>query len=152
MSVIVVPTDFSELAASALPLARRMADALDAEIHCLHIVRDVPYYEGIDVILADSLPTVDEINSKSEQKLAAYVKSALPDYGDRAVPVVRIGTPFIQIIRYAREMHAQMIVISTHGHTGLKHVLLGSTTEAVVRQADCPVLSARSPEMEFVKP
>lgn len=152
MSIIVVPTDFSELAGSVFPLARRMADALDAQIHCLHILRDTPYYEGLEVVLAASLPTTDDILDEAKEKLAAYVKSELPELADRVVPVVKIGTPFVQIIRYAREMNAEMIVISTHGHTGLRHVLLGSTTEAVVRQADCPVLSVRNPQMEFERP
>ncbi len=152
MSIIVVPTDFSELAGSALPLARRMADALDAEIHCLHIVRDTPYYEGIDVVLSDSVPTTAELEKKAEQRLRSYVLAELPDFANPVVPVVKVGTPFVQIIRYAREVDADMIVISTHGHTGLKHMLLGSTTEAVLRQADCPVLSVRSPEMEVAQP
>jgi nucleotide-binding universal stress UspA family protein len=152
MSIIVLPTDFSTLSTGAVPLARRMAEALDAQIHCLHIVRDAPYYEGLEVLRAQSLPTTDDLMREARQRLADYIDSQLHELRGRVVTVVKIGTPFVQIIRYAREMHAEMIVISTHGHTGLRHVLLGSTTEAVVRQADCPVLSIRSPEMEFEKP
>lgn len=152
MSIIVLPTDFSELAGGALPWARRMAEAFDTQIHILHIVRESQHYEGLEVIVSDSLPTTDDLIENAKRRLAAYAKSKLPEWGDRVVPVVKVGTPFVQIIRYARDMRASMIVISTHGHTGLKHVLLGSTTEAVVRLADCPVLSIRSPEFEFEMP
>jgi nucleotide-binding universal stress UspA family protein len=152
MSIIVLPTDFSVHASAAIPWALRMADSLDAQIHCLYIVRDTPYYEGLDVILAESLPTTDGLLSGAKLRLAAHVQSAFPDHADRIVPVVEVGTPFVQIVRYAREKQAEMIVISTHGHTGLKHVLLGSTTEAVVRHAECAVLSVRTPALEFEKP
>jgi nucleotide-binding universal stress UspA family protein len=65
---------------------------------------------------------------------------------------VRVGTPFYEIVRYAREMKIDLIVMGTHGHTGLVHVLLGSVTEKVVRKAPCPVLTVRHPEHEFVHP
>jgi universal stress protein A len=55
-------------------------------------------------------------------------------------------------VRYAREMKIDLIVMGTHGHTGLVHVLLGSVTEKVVRKAPCPVLTVRHPEHEFVHP
>jgi len=152
MRIIVLPTDFSIHASAAIPWALRMSDTLDAQIHCLYIVRDAPYYEGLDVILAESLPTTDSLLRDAELKLEAHIRSAFPEHADRVVPVVEVGTPFVQIVRYAREHHAEMIVISTHGHTGLKHVLLGSTTEAIVRHADCAVLSVRSPALEFEKP
>jgi nucleotide-binding universal stress UspA family protein len=62
------------------------------------------------------------------------------------------GPPFVEIVRYAREAQATMIVMSTHGRSGLTHMLMGSTTEAVVRKASCPVLSIRNPEMRFEMP
>jgi nucleotide-binding universal stress UspA family protein len=65
---------------------------------------------------------------------------------------VREGTPFYEIIRFAREGDVDLIVMGTHGHTGLTHVLLGSVTEKVVRKAPCPVLTVRHPEHEFVHP
>src|SRR5262249_7275544 len=65
---------------------------------------------------------------------------------------VREGTPFYEIIRFAKEGDVDLIVMGTHGHSGLTHVLLGSVTEKVVRKALCPVLTIRHPEHEFVHP
>ncbi len=58
-------------------------------------------------------------------------------------PVIRIGQPFHEIATGAKTLKADLIVVSTHGYTGLKHVLLGSTAERVVRHAPCPVLTVR---------
>lgn len=65
---------------------------------------------------------------------------------------VREGTPFYEIVSFATETDVNLIVMGTHGHTGLAHVLLGSVTEKVVRKAPCPVLTVRHPEHEFVHP
>jgi nucleotide-binding universal stress UspA family protein len=65
---------------------------------------------------------------------------------------VREGTPFYEIVRYAKEQNIDLIIMGTHGHTGLTHMLLGSVTEKVVRKAPCPVLTVRHPEHEFVHP
>jgi len=59
------------------------------------------------------------------------------------------GTPFLEILRTAKEKNAELIVVGTHGRTGLDHVLFGSTAEKVVRRAPCPVLSVRLPGKEF---
>jgi nucleotide-binding universal stress UspA family protein len=65
---------------------------------------------------------------------------------------VREGTPFYEIIQFAKEKDIDLIVMGTHGHTGLVHVLMGSVTEKVVRKSPCPVLTVRHPEHEFVHP
>ena len=75
--------------------------------------------------------------------------------GDAVVTVKRFiarGFPADEIVSFARNNGIDLIVMSTHGRTGLKHVLLGSTTEKIVRMAPCPVLSIRHPEHEFVMP
>ena len=65
---------------------------------------------------------------------------------------MREGAPFYEILEYAKEANIDLIVMGTHGHTGLAHVLLGSVTAKIVRQAPCPVLTVRHPEHEFVHP
>jgi nucleotide-binding universal stress UspA family protein len=66
-------------------------------------------------------------------------------------PIIRQGRPATEIVEAAREIEADLIVIATHGHTGLKHVLLGSVAENVVRHAPCPVLTVRTSEREFIE-
>jgi universal stress protein A len=62
----------------------------------------------------------------------------------------RLGTPYEEIVKVAKEMEVDLIIIATHGYTGLKHFLLGSTAERVVRLAPCPVLVVREEERDFV--
>jgi len=66
--------------------------------------------------------------------------------------MTRLGRPYVEITEAARDTKADMILLATHGHTGLKHVLLGSTAERVVRHAPCPVLTVRDPEHDFIAP
>ena len=66
--------------------------------------------------------------------------------------VTLVGTPFVEIIRYAREHEIDLIVMGTHGRGLIAHVLMGSVAEKVVRKAPCPVLTVRHPEHEFVMP
>ena len=65
---------------------------------------------------------------------------------------VRIGSAFLEIIQYAKEVQADLIVVGTHGRTGLKHMIIGSVAEKVVRKAPCPVLSVKHPEHAFEMP
>jgi universal stress protein A len=67
-----------------------------------------------------------------------------------ATALVRLGLPADEIVQTAQEQGVDLIIISTHGHAGLKHVLLGSTAEQVVRRAPCPTLTVREQERDFV--
>ena len=70
----------------------------------------------------------------------------------KVVREVRVGPAFLEILRYAKKSDIDLIVIGTHGRTGIKHMLLGSVAEKVVRKAPCPVLTVAHPEREFVMP
>jgi nucleotide-binding universal stress UspA family protein len=152
MNTVVLPTDFSPLSNGAIPWACRIAQALNAAIHCLHVVREPQYFGGLDIVLPGTLPTTEELAKAAEDQLRGYIETKLREWDGRAVGKVMVGTPFVEIVRYARETQATMIVMSTHGHSGLAHMLMGSTTDAVVRKASCPVLSVRNPEMRFEMP
>ena len=141
---IVLPVDFSELSAAALPWARRMAAVLDAEIHCIYVVEHPQFYGSLDMTTPIAIPTAEEIAESVEGQLKAFVDENLGDVEPKAVGKVLVGRPSDTIIDYAQECDADMIVMTTHGYGGVKHVLLGSTTEAVLRHAQCPVLSIRN--------
>ena len=105
-----------------------------------------------------ALDTLTASDNPAERRLAVFAMAALDDLVKRdslkAIPhraEVREGTPFYEIIQFAKENDIDLIVMGTHGHSGLAHVLLGSVTEKVVRKAPCPVLTVRHPEHEFVK-
>lgn len=141
--VIVFPTDFSPQSLVALPWVQRLQKDMGAEVHCVFVVQDPWAFASLEMGGGVPLPTLDELVKGarlSMQKFAGQHLGGLPG----AVTAVLTGRPAEAIVDYASEKGAEMIIIATHGHTGLKHVLLGSTTEGVLRRANCPVMSVRS--------
>jgi universal stress protein A len=134
---ILVPTDFSEAAAEAVVYARELAAVLGARITLLNVIQPIanPDMSAYALLMPDAELRRDLRNRLS--KLAA-------DYDVRADLLegveVREGLPFDEIAKAAAQQKMDAIVISTHGYTGIKRVLLGSTTERVVRAARCPVI------------
>jgi nucleotide-binding universal stress UspA family protein len=150
---ILYPTDFSEFSLCALPYAKSFAKEYGADLHCLHVVDEA--YQYWMAMNGESLPvgpSPQEVIRIAEQQMATFAEKHLADCGVPVTTKVGFGRPFVEIIEYAREVAADMIVIATHGHGGFKHVLLGGTTEKVVRKASCAVLSIRHPGHEFVMP
>lgn len=136
---ILVPVDFSEASIGALPYASALAERFGAGLALVHVA-EIPPNAGFDYIPA---ATVHEDMVKSAEKLLERIqKEVFPEVG-RSEAVVVSGTPYHEITRAAQRMKADMIVLTTHGRTGLKHILLGSTAERVVRYAKCPVLAIR---------
>jgi universal stress protein A len=143
MAVIVFPTDFSDVSVSALPWAIKMAGSANANIHCVYVVEEPQIYSTLDMG-AVAIPTTGELVKSAEKRMQAFVsqhlKSTPHGYGSK----VLVGRPSTAIVDYASEVHAEMIVMTTHGYRGVKHVLLGSTAEDVLRRAACPVLTVRA--------
>jgi nucleotide-binding universal stress UspA family protein len=149
---ILVPTDFSKWSRNALTYGVAFAEKFGAEIHLLHVVQDLALFIPEAVMMAPPMaPPVEQFISSARAALERVVQDlALPAL--RIVPEVAEGVPFTEIVRCAREKDIDLIVMGTHGHTGLAHMLLGSVAEKVVRKAPCPVLTVRHPEHEFVHP
>jgi nucleotide-binding universal stress UspA family protein len=150
---ILVPTDFSEHSEHAAAYAVELARQYGAnQIHCIH-VSDIPadllatsaYY-----MTGPSEQFVEQVRDEGRRGLDAFVKKNFKDVPVKAVFLE--GRPFVEIIRYARENEIDLIVISTHGRSGLKHALFGSVAEKVVRKAPCPVLVVKQEERDFVMP
>ena len=147
---ILVPTDFSDSSGKALEYAAVFAAQFGAAITLLHIaeVGSIGYEHG-----AGDFPRMEaQLRIAAEKQIADCVKG-----GAAAEIQVRRGWPFggkrayHEIVEAARELHSDLIVISTHGLTGLDHMIMGSTAERVVRFAPCPVLVVRGREHEFIK-
>ena len=139
---IILPIDFSEMSMAAVPWARRMAAVINGEVHCVYTVEPPQVYSALDMAPAIPLPTTEELIESARQQLATFADEHLP--GIETVAHVLVGKPSHQIIEYAKKVDAALIVMTTHGYSGLEHVVLGSTTEAVLRKASCPVLSIRN--------
>jgi nucleotide-binding universal stress UspA family protein len=148
---ILVPVDFSETSRKALQYAVPFAAAFDAEVVLLHVVQ--PY--SIPVELGYMPPEWQD----NQQKFLQVAREELDKLRAREIGTrarsqaqVREGLPWPEITAAAGELQADLIILATHGRTGLQHVLLGSVAERVVRHAHCPVLVVREPGRDFVPP
>lgn len=148
LKTILVPVDFSDFSAKAVKYAACFAKQFGATLTLVHVVEPIRYPESVLIP-----PEMEEANL-DRIKLA---RSSLKDFVKRHVPasvgsetLTRLGHPFLEITTAAKDLDADLIVIATHGHAGIKHLLLGSTAERVVRLAPCPVLTVRENEREFV--
>ncbi|RPJ74176.1 MAG: universal stress protein [Acidobacteria bacterium] len=142
---ILFPTDFSEYADDAWPYATRFGRDFGAELHVLHVLTQVPgvYTDGLAYGPKD---LADHMQAEARHALERLVDEA-KQLGLAASASVRSGVAFQEILDYAHAQAIDLIVMATHGRTGLAHALLGSVTERVVRRAPCPVLTVRHPAM-----
>ena len=144
---ILVPLDFSKDSEKALTYADSLARQFGGKMSLLH-VRPPVYYGGEFGMVPNTVPVTDS-GSKERERLGTLVRDRVDPALVEAL-LVRDGAPFDEICKAAKEIESDLIVIATHGYTGLKHVFLGSTAERVVRHAPCPVLIVRERERDFV--
>jgi len=140
---IVFPTDFSELSVNALATALDLADKYQAELHCLYVVEEPQIYSSLEMGSV-AIPTAGELMDSAKTRMEKFSREYLDKAPHGSTTKVVIGHAATEIVNYAKELDAGMIVMTTHGYSGVKHVILGSTTEDVLRHADCPVLSVRA--------
>jgi nucleotide-binding universal stress UspA family protein len=138
---ILVPVDFSECSKKALQYAVPFARQFGAELTLLYVMQHYP-------LVSEMGPVDVESNEDAERDLEALRQTIDRDVRSRAV--VRAGEPHLEITETAKSLGIDLILLSTHGRTGLNHVLMGSTAEKVVRRAGCPVLIVRQHEHEFI--
>lgn len=142
-SLLIFPTDFSERSLSALPWVRKMAETMQADVRCIYVVEEPQIYSTLDMGPV-AIPSVTELVRNAETRIEAFIKTNLKAFGSPPKASVLVGRPAEEIANYARDHEATMIIMTTHGYSGVKHLLLGSTTEGVLRHASCPVLSIRT--------
>ena len=146
---ILHPTDFSDNSSEALKYACSLATQFGAELHVIYVVKSA----------AMGTPLVPGMPADFYQQQTQYAADILASYPDKVMSYsgslirdVCEGVPFVEIIRYAKENEIDMIVMGTHGYSGLQHLIMGSVAENVVRKAHCPVLTVHPENFEFVMP
>jgi universal stress protein A len=138
---ILVPTDFSAHARDALDHARSLAATFNARLTLLHVFEPINLaYESVSAQMVECAQRAEDDARELLADLYAEVKAAP---GPAAHAVFVTGRPEEKIVGMAKKLKQDLIVISTHGHTGLKHLFLGSVAERVLRHATCPVLVLR---------
>jgi len=152
ISRILVPTDFSAASDAALAFARTVASTFGASLHLLHVFEDPIVPAGIVEAYAP-LPT--ELRAALVEDARTQLATRVSDEDRlhfRATTEIVSGSSAMAIVEYAQDHHNDLIVMGTHGRTGVSHLLLGSVAERVVRLAPCPVLTVRADKVVFKQP
>lgn len=145
---IIVPTDFSKLSASAFEHAKDLAERRDATIHLIYVLEKTPPFlavRSLDVTEDEVMKTMEE---QAHKQLAETAAAFREDSSIKIIEVCRKGIDYEEIVKYSKEIDGNLIVIATHGRTGILHTLLGSVAEKVIRYAKCPVLVITPEEEE----
>jgi nucleotide-binding universal stress UspA family protein len=143
---ILLPTDFSDCASYALSYATSLARQFSARIICVHVIEPVVPAVGYTG-MAEPLPLADiseQLETSAERELPK-IAGCEECRGLELEEVIAHGDAASEIVRVAREHDVDLIIISSHGRTGLGRILFGSTAESVVRHAHCPVLVVKPP-------
>lgn len=150
---ILYPTDFSELSLLALKYARAFSEQFHAQLYCLHVVDEAQqYWSALGPEATPVAPPVEDILEAAAKQMQSFHDEHLIGLEFAPVTKVVLGKPFAEIVTYAREINCDLLIMATHGRSGLMHALMGSTAEKVVRKAPCPVLTVRSGEQGCVMP
>jgi nucleotide-binding universal stress UspA family protein len=147
LSRIVCPTDFSPTSSQAVDYAGTLASSFGAELILMHAIPNMDYPLRSFGMSSSIDHIQDELQTRAMESLEARsekLKEGTPNVSVRLL--VRNGEAHDATLACAEEESAEMIVMGTHGHTGITHALLGSSAEKVVRLASCPVLTVRTPK------
>jgi len=145
---ILVPIDFSDYSINALKYAIGFAKNFDAEILLTYVVE--PFVYAADFTMSQA--AIPDVDSDTRERAYNELKKLVVEEIHEELPseiIIRNGKPFMEINDLATEQNVDLIIIATHGHTGVEHLLFGSTAEKVVRKAPCPVLTLREPIKGF---
>lgn len=139
---ILLAIDFSDYSEVACEYALSLAKAFDSSLHLVHVINEPVDLRGFYVphISFDQLEK--EIETGAVKMMESFCTTNLSEFKNYTSSVVS-GVPYEEIIRIATEKESSLIVIGTHGRTGLDHLIFGSTAERVVRGALCPVMTIR---------
>ena len=141
---ILIAIDFSENSDYAFEYALTLAKQFQAELTIMHVINEPVDLRGFYVPHISFEQLEKEIGEGAEKMMGKFCQTRMGNFTTYKTAIVS-GIPYEEIIRKAEDSGASLIVLGTHGRTGLDHLIFGSTAERVVRSASCPVLTIRMP-------
>jgi nucleotide-binding universal stress UspA family protein len=141
---ILTAIDFSESSDYAFEYALALARQFQSELTVMHVINEPVDLRGFYVPHISFEQLEKEIEEGAEKMMEKFCQEKMGDFTNYTTALVT-GIPYEEIIRKAEETHASLVVLGTHGRTGIDHLIFGSTAERVVRSAACPVLTIRMP-------
>lgn len=146
VKAILVPTDFSDLSLAAMEYAISFSTIYDARICVIHVVENAPVAPFCSVDFHSETTLQDPVE-KANKDLQDFMTYKLPDQRN-IVMIVRRGEGYKEIIKFAQDERIDLIIMATHGRTGLAHVVMGSVAEKVVRYSTVPVLIVKPKQVQ----
>ncbi|MCU0343910.1 MAG: universal stress protein [Ignavibacterium sp.] len=142
---ILLPTDFSNTSLTAAEYAVELAEEYKARLHVLNVLEKTPPILAIRSLDLSREKIIESIDADAQAHLSDCIKKIKKIKDVEIVPAIRKGIDYEEIIQYSKEKKIDIIVIATHGRTGLIHTLLGSVAEKVIRYSKIPVLVTTPP-------
>jgi nucleotide-binding universal stress UspA family protein len=150
---ILVATDFSEPSEAALAYGRAFARQWSATLHVLHVVDDLSLRLSP---MGGPVMDLSKVQTELETDARKSLQDLITDDDRRTLHVractVTSATPAQEILTYAKDQHVDLLIVGTHGRTGMAHFFMGSVAQHIVRSAPCPVLTVRHKERDFLQP
>ena len=145
---ILFPTDFSESAENASRYALSLAKKYGSKVYVIHVIEPFTYTTEFGLDFSAQLKEMEASARRLLDDIVASIKKTNLDVES----VLITGEPFVEIIKYARKEQVDLIVMATHGRSGIEHMLMGSVAEKVVRKSPCPVLTIKKSGQTFTMP
>ena len=142
---ILVAVDFSDSSDNAFQMAMSLAEKYSARLLILHVINEPIDLRGFYVPHISFEKLEEEIEEGAKKMMESFCRQHIDTF-ETYEPLIVPGLPYEEIINQAQKFDADLIVLGTHGRTGLDHVLFGSTAEKVVRKSSLPVLTVRLEE------
>lgn len=151
LNKVLVPTDFSDFSKPAITYGCAIAEKFGAELHLLNVVPDqAMLVPEVAAFSPESMMAQSESLVREARRQLAELPASGWQTGKPVIREVRTGPAAMEIIDYATKENIDMVVIGTHGRSGLMHILMGSIAERVVRLSPCPVLTVKPQGHQFV--
>ncbi len=149
-NTLLVAVDFTSFSEKALVFASELAEKLKAELLVLHVIHDPAEAPGFYAQKGKKKKFLRSMEEAAEEMMEEFLAKMRKDHPDqlpikKAVPLLVVGTPVTRILEIAEKEQAKMIIIGSHGRTGLSHLLVGSKAERVVQLSPIPVTVVKGP-------